>query len=184
MIILILFVILVIIFMIFVSKYNKFIRARNRVEESFSTMDVFMKKRYDLIPNMVEVVKGYATHESKTLEKIIDARNVAKNANGVQEKMESEQNFQTLIGSLYAIHEAYPQLKADKNFLVLMQQLDDVEIEISNARRFYNAIVNDYNSEIEVFPNNIIASLFQFTRKPLFEIQEKERQNVEVDLKN
>jgi LemA protein len=159
-----------------VSAYNGFVRMRNVVEEAFSTMDVYMKKRYDLIPNLVETVKGYAAHEQGTFEKVVQARNVAQNATTVEDKMAGT------LKSLFALAEAYPDLKANANFMDLQNQLQMVEVDIANSRKYYNATVKDYNTKTEQFPSNIIANMFHFQRKTMFELEnESERQNVKVE---
>ena len=164
-----------------IGMYNSFIRLRNSCEEAFSTMDVYMKKRFDLIPNLVETVKGYASHEKETLEKVIAARNSIQSAATVEEKMARENVLQGTLKSLFAVAEAYPDLKANTNFLDLQNQLKSVEEDIANSRKYYNAVVKQFNTKCETFPSNIIASMFHFERKPMFEVQsEEERQNVEV----
>lgn len=164
-----------------ISSYNKLVKLRNKVEEAFSTMDVYLKKRYDLIPNLVETIKGYTKHESATLEKVVAARNLAVGAKGMDERIASEQKLQTMMGPLYAISESYPELKADTHYTELMSQLKGVEGEITNARKFYNAVVLKFNNAIEVFPRNLIAGMFHFSRKPLYEIDDaSQRENVKV----
>ncbi len=165
-----------------VSAYNGFVRMRNGVEEAFSTMDVYMKKRYDLIPNLVETVKGYAAHEQGTFEKVVQARNVAQNATTVEDKMAAENMLTGTLRSLFALAEAYPDLKANANFMDLQNQLQMVEVDIANSRKYYNATVKDYNTKTEQFPSNIIANMFNFQRKTMFELEnESERQNVKVE---
>lgn len=164
-----------------IGAYNGFIKLRNKVEEAFATMDVYLKKRYDLIPNLVETVKGYAKHESETLQKVISARNMAANATSTEEKVAGENMLQGTLKSLFAIAEAYPDLKANAEFMNLQSQLSEMEGEIANSRKYYNAIVKEFNTKVEVFPSNIIAKLFKFTRKTMFEVEEAEqRQNVKV----
>ncbi|NLX94042.1 MAG: LemA family protein [Clostridiales bacterium] len=164
-----------------IGAYNGFVKMRNKVEEAFATMDVYLKKRYDLIPNLVETVKGYAKHESQTLENVIAARNMAAGAKTTDEKVAGENALQGTLKSLFAIAEAYPDLKANSNFISLQGQLTEMEGEIANSRKFYNAIVKTFNTKVEVFPSNIIAKLFKFTRKTMFEVEEAEqRQNVKV----
>ncbi len=174
----------IIIFLIilwFIKTYNKFVQMQNKVEESFSTMDVYLKKRYDLIPNLVEVVKGYAKHESDTLEKVINARNLAVKSQGLQDRISTEQNFQSMLGPLYAISEQYPDLKADKSFMSLQTDLKSIETEIANARKYYNAVVMKFNNLVEMFPSNILANYFHYTKKPLYEIvDDVQRENVKV----
>lgn len=162
--------------------YNGFVKLKNGVEEAFATMDVFLKKRYDLIPNLVETVKGYAAHESGTLEKVVEARNMAQGATSIEDKVAGETVLSGTLKSLFAIAENYPDLKANQNFMDLQKQLQRVEEDIANARKFYNAIVKMLNIRVESFPSNLIAGMFHFTRKPMFEVDaEEERQNVKVE---
>ncbi len=174
-------VVVAIIVIWFISSYNGFVKMRNSTEEAFSSMDVFLKKRYDLIPNFVETVKGYAKHESETLEKVIAARNMAAGSKTMEDQIANENVFQSTLKSLFAVTEAYPDLKANTNFLKLQEQLTQIESEIEKSRRFYNAVVNKYNTMTEVFPSVIVASLFSFKRKPLYEVSDAtQRENVKV----
>lgn len=176
-------VIVVIVLLIFwaAMTYNGFISLKNRVEEAFSTMDVYLKKRYDLIPNLVETVKGYAKHESETLEKVIGARNNAAAAKSVDEKIAAEKQLAQSMIRLNAVAEHYPDLKANANFLSLQNDLKQMEGEIANSRKYYNALVRKFNTQCEKIPSNIIASIFHFERMPLFEVDApEERQNVKV----
>lgn len=164
-----------------ISAYNGFIRLRNMVEEAFSTMDVYLKKRYDLIPNLVETVKGYAKHEASTLEKVVQARNMAADARTIEGKIQGENMLQSTLKSLFAIAEAYPDLKANTNFMDLQSQLQRIEDEIANARKYYNAVVKEFNTKVESFPSNIISGIFQFRRKTMFEVADQtQRENVKV----
>lgn len=145
-------------------------------------MDVYLKKRYDLIPNLVETVKGYAKHESETLEKVVAARNMAQSAGTIEEKIEGEKNLTGTLKTLFAVAESYPDLKANTNFLDLQEQLKSVENDIANARKYYNGVVKQFNNKCEMFPSNILAGIFHFTRKPMFEVDaEEERKNVKVE---
>lgn len=178
----IILVILVAVVLIYgIAAYNGFIRLRNDVREAFATMDVYLKKRYDLIPNLVETVKGYAKHESETLQKVTDARASVMQAATPSEKLKKENFLTRSLGQLLAVAEAYPDLKASTNFNELMQQLERVEEDIANARKFYNAVVNKFNTRCESFPSNIIAKLFHFEEEPMFETDEDSRENVKVD---
>ena len=173
--------IVIVLALIFIGMYNSFIKLRVSCEEAFSTMDVYLKKRFDLIPNLVETVKGYASHEKETLEKVIAARNNLQNASTVEEKMAGENALQGTLKTLFAVAEAYPDLKANTNFLDLQNQLQSVENDIANSRKYYNAVVKQFNTKCEMFPSNIIASMFHFERKPMFEVDSaEERKNVEV----
>ena len=164
-----------------ISSYNGFVKLRNKAEEAFSAMDVSLKKRYDLIPNYVETVKGYAKHESETLEKVISARNAAMNASTAKERIENDNILSNTLKSLFALSEAYPDLKANQNFIQLQDQLSRIEEEIAGSRRYYNGVINRFNTKIEMFPGNIIAGIFGFRRKPLYEVETADqRENVKV----
>ena len=173
-------VILLFIF-IFVGKYNKLVRLRNDAKEGFSTMDVYLKKRFDLIPNLVETVKGYANHEKETLENVIQARNQVQSAQTQEEEMKANNMLSDTLKSLFAVSENYPDLKANQNFIKLQDDLNQIELDIANSRKFYNATVKEFNNNVETFPNNIIASMFNFKAMPMYEItNEQERENVKV----
>ena len=164
-----------------IASYNGFVKLKNSIEEAFSTMDVYLKKRYDLIPNLVETVKGYASHEKDTLERVIAARNAAASATTMEGRIEGENALKGVLKSLFALAEAYPDLKANTNFLELQAELRRMEEEIANSRKYYNAVVKTYNTKREMFPSSIIAGLFHFDKKPLFEVgSEQERENVKV----
>lgn len=164
-----------------IGMYNGFIKLKNNCEEAFATMDVYLKKRYDLIPNLVETVKGYAAHEKETLTKVIEARNMAQGAATVEDKIAGENQLQGTLKSLFAIAENYPDLKANQNFLDLQNQLKKVEEDIANSRKYYNAVVKQFNVKCEAFPSNIIAGIFKFEKKAMFEVDAaEERQNVKV----
>lgn len=173
--------VVVILLVVAIGMYNSFIKLRNSCEEAFSTMDVYMKKRFDLIPNLVETVKGYAAHEKETLQNVIAARNNLQNASTTEEKLAGENALQGTLKSLFAIAEAYPDLKANTNFLDLQDQLKMIEEDIANSRKYYNAVVKQFNTKCEMFPSNIIASIFHFEKQPMFEVETaEERKNVEV----
>lgn len=165
----------------FISMYNGFVQLKNSCDEAFATMDVYLKKRYDLIPNLVETVKGYAKHEKETLEKVVAARNMAQSASTLEDKVAGENILQGTLKTLFAVAESYPDLKANTNFLELQKKLGSVEEDIANSRKYYNAVVKTFNSKCEMFPTNIVASMFHFTKKPMFEVQSaEERENVKV----
>lgn len=165
----------------FLSIYNTFVRMKNNANEGFSTMDVYMKKRYDLIPNLVETVKGYATHEKETLQKVVEARNIAVASNSEKEKIANDNALTGTLKTLFAVAESYPDLKANSNFQELMNSLNVVENDIASSRKYYNGVVNQYNIKIESFPSNVVASMFKFEKKPLYEVKnEEERENVKV----
>ena len=173
--------IIVVLIIIFVVMYNGFIRLKNNCDEAFATMDVYLKKRYDLIPNLVETVKGYAAHEKETLERVVAARNMAQGASTPEEKAAGESMLQGTLKSLFAVAESYPDLKANQNFMDLQGQLKAVEEDIANSRKYYNAVVMQFNTKCEVFPSNLIAGIFHFEKKPMFEVEaQEERQNVKV----
>lgn len=163
-----------------ISYYNGFVRLRNQSDEAFATMDVYLKKRYDLIPNLVEVVKQYALHERETLEKVINARNMAMGAQTIDERAQNENMLSGTLKSLFALSENYPNLKADTSFLNLQNQLSSLENEISQSRKYYNGAVRALNTKIEMFPSNIVAKITGFKKYPFFMAEESERENVKV----
>lgn len=180
-ILIVILVIVVLLVLWLVGTYNGFIKMRNKTEEAFSAMDVSLKKRYDLIPNFVETVKGYAKHEAGTLEKVIAARNMAMTSRTPEETIKNDNVLSGTLKSLFALSENYPELKANQNFLQLQEQLSRIEEEIAGSRRYYNGVVNKYNTKTEVFPGNILAGVFGFARKPLYEVNEAaERESVKV----
>jgi LemA protein len=164
--------------------YNKFVRLMINTKEAWADIDVQLKRRYDLIPNLVNTVKGYATHESQAFEKVSEARSKAMQAGTPAEKGEAENALSGTLKSLFAISEAYPELKANQNFLALQSELSDTENKIQAARRFYNGNVRDLNTAIEMFPGNIIAGMFsKFTKMEFFQLGEGDsaaKQPVEV----
>jgi LemA protein len=163
-----------------VFTYNRLVTLRNRAKEAWSDIDIQLKRRYDLIPNLVETVKGYAAHEKEVFERIAEARAKAMGATGMKEKAEAENQLSQALKSLFAVVEAYPELKANENFLHLQKELVDTEDKIQYARRFYNANVRDLNTLIESFPANLIAKKFGFEKMELFEIAEVEREAPKV----
>lgn len=179
--IIIIIAIIVILALVVMGSYNGLVKTKNQAEEAFSTMDVYMKKRYDLIPNLVETVKGYASHESQTLEKVTAARNAAMTASSIDEKLKNENALTGTLKSLFAVAESYPDLKANTNFMDLQRQLQTIEEDIANSRKYYNASVKNLNNKIEMFPSSIIAGMFHFEKKPYFEVSSQEdRENVKV----
>lgn len=155
--------------------YNSLITLRNRVKEAWSDIDVQLKRRYDLIPNLVEVVKGYASHEKETFNKVIEARSKAMSATGVKEKGEAENALSGTLKSLFALSENYPELKASVNFLELQRELTDTEDKVQASRRFYNGNVLDFNTKLEMFPTNMIAQMFGFKVSEFFVAEEGEK---------
>ncbi len=176
-------VVIIVLIALYIGKtYNSLVRKRNTVEEAFSTMDVYLKKRWDLIPNIVASVKGYAKHEAETLERVIAARNGGYQSLSDNEKIEANKELSRGIASINVVAEQYPDLKANENFLNLNNQLQKNEEDIANARKYYNAVVKNYNNSVEIFPSSIVASMFKFTRKTMFVIEnEAEKQAVKVE---
>lgn len=166
-----------------VFKYNGFITLRNRTQEAWADIDVQLKRRYDLIPNLVNTVKGYAAHESSAFEKVTEARSRAMQAGTMAEKGEADQALTGTLKSLFAISEAYPELKANTNFLQLQSELSDTENKIQAARRFYNGNVRDFNTGIQVFPGNLIASMFKFKALEFFELEQESAEKNPVEVK-
>jgi LemA protein len=160
--------------------YNGLVTLRNRVREAWSDIDVQLKRRYDLIPNLIETVKGYASHEKETFEKVIEARSKAMSANGLKEKGEAENALSGTLKSLFALSESYPDLKASVNFLELQKELTDTEDKIQASRRFYNGNVMDFNTKLEMFPSNMIAQMFGFKVSEFFAAEEGEKATPKV----
>ena len=157
----------------FIGIYNSLVQGRNRVDEAWSDIEVQLKRRYDLIPNLVNTVKGYAKHEDSVFMKVTDARAAAMSAPNPGAKLQAENALSSTIRSLFAVAENYPELKANQNFLSLQSDLTDTEDKIQAARRFYNGNVRDYNTKLQTFPTNLFANLFGFTAKTFFDIDEK-----------
>ena len=181
--ILLLFLLLIIVVVIVwgIAVYNKIIVLKNTIKQAWGDIDVQLKRRYDLIPNLVETVKGYAKHERETFEKVTEARRMAISAKTPREQAQAENMLTGALKSLFAVAEAYPELKANQNFLSLQSSLNEIESAIQNARRYYNAVVRDYNVSIQKFPNNIIAGAFNFSGEEVFEIEvAEERRAPEV----
>lgn len=166
-----------------VATYNRGVKLRNQVEESWSGISVQLKRRYDLIPNLVSTVKGYAKHEQETLEKVINLRNQAQAVptGDIAGQAQAEQALSAGLRSIFALAENYPDLKANQNFMELQRSLSDVEDNIQNARRYYNAVVRDNNNYVESFPSMLIARMGGFHTYSYFEIDEQEKQNVKVE---
>ena len=174
-------IIIIVIVLWLVGAYNSLVRFRNRTKEAWSDIDVQLKRRYDLIPNLIETVKGYAKHESGLFERVTKARADAINTKGTKQQAEAENVLEGALKSIFAVAENYPDLKANQNFLELQRELSDTENKIQASRRFYNTNARDFNTKQEVFPNSIVASLFSFKRVEFFEVEEaKERENVKV----
>ncbi len=171
--------ILILVFAV-IAIYNKLVRLRNTVRSSWSDIDVQLKKRYDLVPNLVEPVKGYAAHEKSVFVKVTEARSMAMQAATPADKAKAENMLRETLKSLFAVAEAYPELKANVNFTQLQSQLQELENNIENARRYYNAVVRDFNIMIESVPSNIIASMFSFRREEFFVLDEPESERKPV----
>lgn len=163
-----------------VAYKNSFVILTNQVEEAFATMDVYLKKRWDLIPNLVETVKGYAKHEKDTFKDVIELRNSGYSKMSSDEKITANNKLQHGIARIMALAENYPELKASENFKDLNAQLNEVEKDISNARKFYNGAVKNYNNKVQLIPGCIFAALFGYHKKEMFSISENERENVKV----
>jgi LemA protein len=174
-------IILVAILIVAVIIYNSLVKLREQADAAWSDIDVQLKRRHDLIPNLVETVKGYASHEKETLERVIQARNMAMAAQGPEAQGAAENVLTGALKSIFALAEAYPQLQAAGGFRDLQASLADIENSIQNARRYYNAVVRDFNTRIAQVPSNIIAQAFRFTKKEFFEIEEMEREVPKVD---
>lgn len=174
--------ILIILVLFVISAYNKLVTLRQRTKNSFSQMDVQLQRRFDLIPNLVETVKGYMTHESETLTKIAELRTSWANAKTIDEKAKLDNELSNTLKTIMAVAEAYPDLKANQNFESLQNELTETEDKISYSRQFYNDTVTKYNTKLELFPSNIVAGMFHFTAESLFEVDSAEaRKNVKVD---
>jgi LemA protein len=168
-------VIVLVVIALVIGLYNNLVKLRNRVDNAWAQIDVQLKRRYDLIPNLVETVKGYASHEKETLEKVIQARNMAVNASGVAEQGAAENMLTGALKSLFALAEAYPDLKANQNFMQLQEELTNTEGKISYARQFYNDSVMSLNTAVQTFPANTIAGMFGFKEREYFELDVAEQ---------
>jgi len=160
-----------------VAIYNKFVSLRAQGDSSWSDVDVQLKRRYNLIPNLVETVKGYAIHEKDTFEQVVKARQLGIDASTVQDQAAAEGSLATALRQIFALSEAYPDLKASTNFLELKKQLSEIEDAIQNARRYYNAVVRDYNTKVDSFPDMAIARIFSFKTRNYFELENAEERN-------
>ena len=176
----ILIIIVVLILIYLGSTYNSFVVLRNRVKDQWAQIDVQLKRRFDLIPNLVETVKGYASHEKDTLEAVVKARNEYLSSDTPEGKMEANNDLNKVVTKLFALAESYPELKADTSFRELQSTLTETEDKISYARQFYNDVVMKYNNKVEVFPSNIVAGMFGFKTSAYFHATEEERENVNV----
>lgn len=176
----VLLIIVVLVVVKVIGVYNNLIQRRNRVNNAWAQIDVQLQKRFDLIPNLMETVKGAAAHERETFEKVIAARTSYKNATTIDEKIKVSEESERLFSSINALHESYPNLKANSAYLKFMESLNTMEEQISVSRLFYNDTVNIYNDEIMIFPNNIVAGIFGFKEGTLLTIKEEARENIRV----
>ncbi len=177
----ILIAVVVILVFIIAAIFNRLVNLKNRSEEAWSDIDVQLKRRHDLIPNLVETVKGYAKHEKELFEKVTEVRAAAISSKGIADKAKAENQITEALKSVFAVAENYPNLKANENFVELQREITDTEDKIQAARRFYNGNVRDLNIAIESFPSNIIANMFSYKKKELFELDDvEERKNIEV----
>jgi LemA protein len=172
------FVIIIGIALYFIAVYNKLVSLRTGINAAWSDIDIQLKRRYNLIPALIDTVKGYKSYEGDTLESVIEARQKALNAGTMEEKAAASGILSGTLGKLFALAESYPDLKANTNFLKLQDELGNLEDAIQNARRYYNAIVRDYNAKIESFPDLFVAQKFHFTKRNYFELEEKEAKAV------
>ena len=177
---LIIVIVLVVLGLFLVGMYNGLITLKIRVDEAWSDIDVQLKRRYDLIPNLVNTVKGYATHEKELFEKVTEARTAAMNAGTPAEKEATENALSGTLKTLFAVSENYPDLKANQNFLELQRELTDTEDKIQASRRFYNGNVRDFNTKVEVFPTNLLAGMLGFVKREFFQANATEKENVNV----
>ena len=180
-----LYVLIAIVFIILlyiIITYNKLVGLKNIVKEAFSTMDIYLKKRWDLIPNLVEVVKAYASHEKSTFEEITNIRSKLYDSLKPNEKISINENLSNDLPQIIALAENYPELKANENFKNLSNQLSKIEEDIANSRKYYNGIVKIYNNKVEMFPSNIFAKIFGYHSKAMFEANTTERENIKIKL--
>ena len=162
-----------------ILKYNLFIKLRNNRENAFADIDVQLKQRHDLIPQLVASVKGYAAHEKETLERIVNARSNAMNAKSIDEKITAENTLTSALAGLKVIKEAYPDLKANQNFMQLQEEISDIENKLAAVRRFFNSATKELNTAIEMFPAKIIAGMFGFRKEMMFDLGDSDRQNLQ-----
>ena len=172
--------IILLVMIFFIAFYNRLVSLKNKVKEAFSTIGVYLKKRHDLIPNLLEAVKGYAIHEKSALENVINARSAAIGATNTNDKFAAENMLTGTLKSLFAVAESYPDLKANTNFLDLQRQLQIIEDEIAMSRKYYNANVREYNIDVKSFPNNIVSGITGFKEEPYFNVDKASTQPVEI----
>ena len=172
---LIVFIVAIVVVLFLISMYNNLVKLRNNRENAFANIDVQLKQRYDLIPQLVSTVKGYATHERELLEKVTAARTAAMSATGINDKIQAENALSSALAGLKVSVEAYPDLKANQNFLQLQAELSDIENKLAATRRFFNSATKELNNAVQTFPANLIAGMFGFHKEPMFEIPREER---------
>ena len=178
-------IILIISFTLFIFlEYNELVKDKNAVKEAFATMDVYLKKRWDLIPNVVQVVENYAIHEKETMKEIVELRNASYEKMTMTDKMKADEQVTNGVSKIIIIAENYPELKANEVFLNLSEQLKKVEEDIANSRKYYNAVVKKLNTKIEMFPSNLIAKMFGFESADMFQIASEEKENVNIKINN
>lgn len=177
---LIIIIIVVVLVFICISLYNNLVKLRNNRENAFANIDVQLKQRFDLIPQLVATVKGYAAHEKELLEKITQARSAAMSATTINDKIQADQQLSNALAGLKVSVEAYPDLKANQNFLQLQGELADIENKLAATRRFFNSATREYNNAVQTFPGNIFAGMFGFHKEPMYEIQASDRQAMET----
>jgi LemA protein len=177
---LIILIVVVVIIGLLISLFNRLAKQKVLVDEASSDIETFLKQRYDMIPNLVEIVKGYAKHEKDTFEKVTEMRSKAMSAGSLEDKMKYEKELTAGITQIFAVAENYPDLKANENFKELQTSLKELEDNIQKARRFYNGTVRDFNTMIAVFPNNIMANILGYKKMPFFEASEEEKENVKI----
>lgn len=172
---LIVIIVAIVVVLFLISMYNNLVKLRNNRENAFANIDVQLKQRYDLIPQLVSTVKGYATHERELLEKVTAARTAAMSATGINDKIQAENALSSALAGLKVSVEAYPDLKANQNFLQLQSELSDIENKLAATRRFFNSATKELNNAVQTFPANLIAGMFGFHKEPMFEIPREER---------
>ena len=173
-------IIVVLLVVYVIGVYNNLVSLKNQVDDQYSQIDVELKRRFDLVPNLVETVKGYTKHEKETFKEVVEARNTYANANGMGEQLKADGELTKAISKLFALAESYPELKANENFIQLQNELSEIEQKIVYARGFYNDSVLKLNNKVQMFPSNLVASIFGFKKREYFEANNSERENVKV----
>ena len=174
--------ILVLIVLYVIITFNSLVKLKNNTEEAFATMDVYLKKRWDLIPNLVEIVKGYSKYEKSAIESIIKLRNISYNDMTNEQKIYANKTLSNDLSKLFVLAEAYPDLKANSNFLSLQESLEKIETDIAQSRKYYNATIKEYNIKVSVIPSTLVAKMFGYKKKSMYEINNEEKDNVKIDM--